>query len=218
MIRDLEFMLATPLPPVARKLGPFCIRFWGKPGTGKSRSVPVLIGPIMGCETSESFYQKTYCRNNQEYWDGVGTRQCILYDDFGQNRTDPVDMLELILLISAAPFMANMANISGTTPKGISLDPKIVVVNSNVEQEYTSQITEPAAIARRFHVAVHVTRQGNESRFSVTGGSMTTSSNLPKVQNLTLLEMQRFLHATYALFARERAEGLRQVESLMVVS
>lgn len=216
LLKDLERLLSVPLPPVARKHEPFCVRFWGKPGTGKSRAVPTIVGPVMGCKTQEEFYQKTFCRNMQEYWDGVGVRQCILYDDFGQNRAEPTDLLELILLVSAAPFMANMANINGTTPKGISLDPKIVIVNSNRETDYTASVTEPEAISRRFHVIVVVEREGDETLFSVEGGSMVDGGRplLPKATRMTLEQMQKFFHCSYQIFMNDRAEGLAKIEAI----
>lgn len=217
-LSDADRLLSSnPMPPSSRKHEPFCVRLYGAPGTGKSRSVPVLFGPLMGTKNTKEFYSKTFARNSQEYWDGVGPRQCILYDDFGQNRTEPVDLMELILLVSAAPFMANMANIAGGTPKGISLDPKIVVACSNIGQDVSNHITDLEAISRRFHLKIHTTKgDDGKPRFEVTGGSLTDADRglVPKTGPLTLLEAQRFIYESYRVFLNDRALGLLEVDEL----
>lgn len=224
MITDTEKLITTTvMPPAARKHEPFAVRLYGKPGTGKSRSVPALFGPILGAATPVEFYQKTFSRNMQEYWDGVGTRQCILYDDFGQNRAEPSDLMEFILLISAAPFLANFANISGTTPKGMSIDPKLVIACSNIAEDYTNAVMENAAIHRRFHVRIKVELIKGESIFFVDGGSMTgytvegvlKDNFIPKTKGMTLIETQKYLYYAYETFLRTRESGVEKLTEQM---
>lgn len=227
MITDTEKLISsTALPPAAREHEPFAVRLYGKPGTGKSRSVPVIFGPILGAQTPSEFYQKTYARNMQEYWDGVGTRQCILYDDFGQNRAEPSDLMEFILLISAAPFMANFANITGSTPKGMSIDPKLVIACSNLSEDYTNAVTENAAIHRRFHVKLHSEIENGQTFFTVTGGSLTgytgpdgniTDRFVPITKRMTVLETQEYMYYAYQVFLKTRISGVTQLTDKMVV-
>lgn len=227
MITDTEKLISsTALPPAAREHEPFAVRLYGKPGTGKSRSVPVIFGPILGAKTPSEFYQKTYARNMQEYWDGVGTRQCILYDDFGQNRAEPSDLMEFILLISAAPFMANFANITGTTPKGMSIDPKLVIACSNLSEDYTNAVTENAAIHRRFHVKLHSEIISGKTFFSVTGGSLTgyvgadgeiTDRFVPTTTRMTVSETQEYIYYAYQIFLMTRTTGVKELSNRMTV-
>nr|UNY42073.1 MAG: polyprotein [Picornavirales sp.] len=213
-----KLISTTSLPPMARKHEPFCVRLFGLPGTGKSTSIPVLFGPILGVKTVEEFYQKSFSRNMSEYWDGVGNRQCILYDDFGQNRTEPVDLMELILLISAAPFMANFANITGSTPKGMSIDPKLVIASSNVDNDYTAALTDNGAVARRFHLKVHVIKDEGICKMRIAGGSLTDDNEniLPKTEFLTVERMQEYIYFAYQQFVLSRKAGSDKLqESLM---
>lgn len=215
---EVDKMIAsTSLPPQSRKHEPFCVRIYGEPGTGKSTYVPVLFGPILGVKNKDEFYQKTFSRNMGEYWDGVGTRQCILYDDFGQNRTEPTDLMELILLVSAAPFMANFANITGTTPKGMSIDPKIVVACSNTSSDYTSSLSDNGAVQRRFHLTLKCKKEMGLSYFCVAGGSLTSVSEnlLPLTEWMTPQDMQLYLYNAFQVFTLSRGEGTKKLDTVM---
>lgn len=213
-----KLISTTSLPPMARKHEPFCVRLFGLPGTGKSTSIPVLFGPILGAKTVDEFYQKSFSRNMSEYWDGVGSRQCILYDDFGQNRTEPVDLMELILLISAAPFMANFANITGTTPKGMSIDPKLVVASSNVDNDYTAALTDNGAVARRFHLKVHVEKDNGETKMRIAGGALTDENEnlLPKTDWMSVEHMQEYIYFAYQQFIISRSEGSAKLQNSLM--
>jgi hypothetical protein len=215
-----KLISTTSLPPMARKHEPFCVRLYGPPGSGKSTSVPVLFGPILGVKTVDEFYQKSFSRNMSEYWDGVGNRQCILYDDFGQNRTEPVDLMELILLISAAPFMANFANITGSTPKGMSIDPKLVVASSNMNKDYTSALSDNGAVFRRFHLRVHVVKENGEVRMRVDGGSLTDENEniLPKTGWMSVEKMQEYIYFAYEQFTISRTEGDNRLQASLMNS
>jgi len=215
-----KLISTTSLPPMARKHEPFCVRLFGLPGTGKSTSIPVLFGPILGVKTVDEFYQKSFSRNMSEYWDGVGNRQCILYDDFGQNRTEPVDLMELILLISAAPFMANFANITGSTPKGMSIDPKLVIASSNVQNDYTSALSDNGAVARRFHLKIHVVKDEGECKMRIAGGSLTDENEniLPKTDFMTVGKMQEYIYFAYQQFVLSRQAGASKLQQTLMAS
>jgi len=220
LISDTERIISsTTCPPSARKGEPFCVRLYGPPGTGKSRTAPYLFAPILGAKTQEEFYAKTFMRNMQEYWDGVGTRQCIMYDDFGQNRAEPMDLMELILLVSAAPFMANFANITGSTPKGMSIDPKVVIACSNVENDYTTQISDVGAIYRRFHLRIQTKLGDNgETKFSVRGGAITGEAQnggrrlTPTTDWLSMKEMREYIYQAYNIFLYDRMDGRQKID------
>jgi len=207
-LADCDKMLSIQMPPSSRQHEPFCVRLYGPPGVGKSRNLPVLFGPLVGAKTKEEFDQATYARGASEYWDGVGKRPIIIYDDFGSNIDTETDLKELLLLVSASPFMPNFANIIGPNPKGMSIDPKVVICCSNIDKDDARQLLDKEAVARRFHLSFESRLEDGESQFRLTRGALLREN--PKMNStewMSLVQTRKYIYDAYALFLATRTEG-----------
>lgn len=208
-LADCDKMMAVQLPPSSRAHEPFCVRIFGPPGVGKSRNIPVLFGPLIGARTKQEFDQASYARGASEYWDGVGKRTIVVYDDFGSNIDTETDLKELLLLVSASPFMANFANIVGPNPKGQSIEPKVVVCCSNIDLDNPKQLLCKKAVQRRFHLGFEARLEGGKSEYRLVWGSLLSEDRGLKTSNwLSLHDARKLIYDSYKIFLSTRQEGV----------
>lgn len=205
-VKDIEYFLSKPPAPQSREHEPFCLRLVGKPGTGKSSSAFQLVGPIFGHKTRKEFDDDTFYRGMSQFWDGVGSKRIVMYDDFGQDRSTELDYREFINLISCAPFMPDFATLVGKNVKGTSVAPKMSIVCTNCTEHDPTTIQDATALKRRFHVSLLTTidKQSGQTMFKVVGGSFLESN--PQFVNL-------ICHAN----GEERFMDIKEARSLVYV-
>lgn len=234
---DIEKVFSHPRVPGVREHEPFCIRMVGAPGAGKSTTYRSLIAPIFGAKTKSDVDNLCFIKGTSEYWDGCIDRPVVVFDDFAQNRKEETDVLDMITLVSDAPFMPNFANMSGSNPKGSTYDPKIIVACTNAtSDDGATSIRCPKALSRRFHLVIEVRlvknvrkykivlpennpQQFESTKVSPTFSSLFTDYTLPipwPRSEMTLLECQEFVYKTYKIFLESRKEGVAKAESSYV--
>jgi hypothetical protein len=204
-LRQVQTYATLPLPARGREHEPFCVRLFGPPGAGKSRAVATLFGPLVGAKDKKTFDQHTFYRGDSEFWDGVVNRSVIVYDDFGQDISTETNLKELISLISCGAFMANFANIAGRNPKGISIDPKVVVCCSNIGQDQAKQLLDHTALSRRFHLKIMVEK---DKGYRVAGGSLISDNLSVMTDFMTLEDCRMYIYNAYSAFRLSRQTGV----------
>lgn len=208
-LADCDKMLSMQMPPASREHEPFCVRIYGPAGVGKSRNLPILFGGLVGAKSKEEFDQATFARGASDYWDGVGKRPIILYDEFGANIDSETDLKDLLLLVSASPFMPNFANIVSATPKGVSIDPKIIICCSNIKNDDSKQLLCKEALRRRFHLAFESRLLDGRTEFRLDHGALTKEfSDVVPGDWMSLAETRSFIYDMYARFLESRKVGL----------
>lgn len=218
-ISEIDRILASPISPSSRQHEPFCVRIYGHAGTGKSRNVPVLFGPIFGCKSKAEFDNLCFTRGSSQFWDGAAGRPIVFYDDFGQNISTEMDLLELIALVSASPFMPDFATLSGPASKGVSLDPKIVICCSNIHEDNSKNLLERQALSRRFHLIIQTTSlvEGGVTKtyFRCVGGSLVKEHLIPVSKTLDPQVMSDFIYQSYSAFLKSRKAGVTNNDTIM---
>ena len=234
--KDLEGVFAHPQVPDTRKHEPFCIRLVGEPGTGKSTTYRALIAPIFGATTKEQVDNLCFVKGASEFYDGCSRRPVVVFDDFGQNRQNDTDPFDIISLISDAPFMPNLANLTGNNPKGSTYDPKIVIACTNSYSDTTNAIRCPKALSRRFHVVIRVFYKDREHQipenrlyevvlpqlknYQSTSVENVSSSLVldPSIKivwpqsPMPLKQCQLFVYNLYSQFLKSRQAGVHVME------
>lgn len=157
--------LAENGPPRDRPFEPTCICLQGAAGSGKSTLWPVLVAQALKLEGSpdplKAIRSTTYTWDEaSEYMTGMLNKRVILFDDFGQDKTKNTDALNLIRLVTAAPFTINSANIVGPEVKGSFATPEIVVLCTNDENYNSSLVFSEDAVKRRIDLALEITNKG----------------------------------------------------------
>ncbi|APG79010.1 hypothetical protein [Changjiang picorna-like virus 15] len=141
---------------------PLWVHVHGSAGVGKSTIAKVLASSI--CSSAEDIDKRIYTRfGTNEYWDGYQPENdIILYDDLGSDRQTSRDWLELINIVSIAPYVPQMATIDNADigTKGTYVHPKMVISCSNLSDcDSVNVIGDKEVIHRRMHIRVHVTRK-----------------------------------------------------------
>lgn len=231
----IEKVFDHPRVPATRSHEPFCIRMVGQPGVGKSTTYRSLLAPIFGCTTKEEVDNLCFVRGMSEYWDGCIGRPVVVFDDFGQDRTQETDIRDMITLVSDAPFMPNFASLTGSNPKGTTYDPKIVIACSNAVIDDAKSIACPAALARRFHIVIDVSlNDAGVRQYKVVSGVNTRTTRIHTNENqrltsslyddrnfasafwpsgpLSLTELQEFIYNTFNRFLETRKKGVSSME------
>lgn len=236
---DLEKVFSHPRVPATRKHEPFCVRLVGEPGVGKSITYRALIAPIFGAKTKDEIDNLCYVRGLSEYWDGCVDRPVVVFDDFGQNRKEESDVLDIISLVSDAPFMPNFANMTGANPKGTTYDPSVIIACTNATDDanFTS-VRSASAISRRFHVVIDVKldRKTQERVYTIVlpeqnnYQSTTIKQTFSSLYNhpdfithdwprapMNLSQIQAFIYSTYSRFLTSRKVTAASLETNYVL-
>jgi len=154
-------LIETTTAPRKREKEPFCIKISGGAGCGKSTMWPLLASPLFPNKSIAEIENTTYTRNvASETMDGVIGKEIFLIDDFNQ-RTDEIDLMEVVALVSKAAFAPPLASIDRRDAatmgvKGMTIEPKLVMLLSNVDAVLPKTINCAAAINRRKHVNIQV--------------------------------------------------------------
>jgi hypothetical protein len=163
-LKILKDIIGTAGTTKQRDKEPFCVRFTGNPGCGKSTYWPVFVSPLFSDHSvTEISRDLTYTRNpGMPFWDGYmpDNHKIILYDDFGQDAKEE-DYLELITVVSKCNFIPNFASVDPTNTmtgcKGQVADPKLVVLLTNQNRVNNSVAVKSAqAVERRPHITVEI--------------------------------------------------------------
>lgn len=151
-------------PPRDRPYEPTCLCLQGAAGSGKSTLWPVLVAQSLGLDGEAdpvtAIRSTTYTWDEaSEYMTGMLNKRVILFDDFGQDKTKNTDALNLIRLITSAPFTINSANIVGPEVKGSFATPELVVLCTN-DQNYNSDLVfSKEAVQRRIDLCMEITNK-----------------------------------------------------------
>ena len=150
--------------PVDRPFEPTVLALQGAAGAGKSTLWPLLVALPLGLEDEEDPIKEVKRTTHtwdegSEYMTGMANKRCILFDDFGQDKTKNVDGLNLIRLVTSAAFSINSANIVGPEIKGMFATPEIVVVCTN-DTNYNSQnLQSKEAVMRRLDLILELNQR-----------------------------------------------------------
>lgn len=141
--------------PEDRPFEPTTLCLYGFPGTGKSTSWPIIISrAIRDIEKVPNKLEhiKAYTYTWQtvsEFTPGLSKAKVVLFDDFGQDRGESKEALNLIHLATTAPFSINSANITGPEVKGLFATPEVVVVCTNDKELCSDGVYDKEAVHRR---------------------------------------------------------------------
>jgi hypothetical protein len=158
-LKSHEQGMSEPHKPHDRPFEPTVLCFAGEAGSGKSTAWPIVVAKALGLENSEdpirAVKETTYTWNTaSEYMTGMSGKRVILFDDFGQDKQESTEALNLIHLVTSAAFAINSANITGTEIKGMFANPEIIVICTN-DNEFNSQLLlSKEAVIRRLDLVL----------------------------------------------------------------
>lgn len=145
----MQKLADTPPSVSERDFEPFCLALLGKPGIGKSAGWPILVGHTID-KTVTDVRKLTHTWNmSSDYQTGIIGKKVILFDDFAQDRENRSDVLHLISLMTSAPFVPNLAAITGAEIKGLQIDPDFVVLCTNDKNLGADKVHSSEAVHRR---------------------------------------------------------------------
>jgi len=128
----------------------------GAPGTGKSQAMPAIAKCAYACAFGTTIGDdQIHTRNSKDpWWDGLGSNcVCVKYDEFGAVSDPQIkvqESLEVMGLISSAPFMAPAAEL--TLKASSCFEGPMVFANSNNANNIDSALVTPAAFWRRMEL------------------------------------------------------------------
>ena len=130
-----------------KRITPYSIGLWGKPGTGKTNVVEALAKALTGGDV--------YSRPADDYWNGYANEPVILFDEFMAHPESTHDS-EILQLVSPASFMPNMASMDNFAVgnKGTTISPELVIMTSNAQ--FPKVNVNATAFQRRRNVNIEV--------------------------------------------------------------
>lgn len=205
LMRYIGQMVNSDVPATGRTKEPFTIRLSGRSGCGKSTVWPILLSALYPDLKPIEIKSKFYVRNpRSDYWDGIQEGvEGILYDDFNQDREEK-DLAEIIALVSQAEFLPPIATLdSNRANKGLTIDPKFVVLLSNAVDINARTLADNEAINRRRHI--HLFMENTElnpeqMRFKIL---YSTGGRFAKLEDLTLKQAIAAIGLTYRSYTEK---------------
>lgn len=142
-----------------REFEPVVIAFKGQAGTGKSTAWPIAVARALKLDKEEdpirAVKETTYTWDPaSEYMTGMAGKRVILFDDFAQDKTQNVEALNLVRLVTNAAYAINSANIVGPEVKGMFANPEVIVICTNDSNFGTDQLFSKEAVMRRLDLVV----------------------------------------------------------------
>jgi hypothetical protein len=166
----------------AFRVEPTVLFLSGKPGVGKSRLVMNICRELCNRE-GISFESGIFTRNcTTTHWDGYQQQPIVILDDFGQLYNNPVDLNEIVSLVSDNCYPLPMADLK---EKGIVFTSKYLILCSNILPNATYQVPEQFALRtirdnralyRRFHIPFYI-----ESAQGTTVKSVSLEPSIKKM-------------------------------------
>lgn len=190
---------------------PVTIYLTGDTGVGKSSlTYPLaveVLRDIFAVEKPSVDLKKTwknliYMRAaEQEYWDGYENQFVTIFDDFSQlvdSAANPnLELFEIIRASNCFPYPLHMASLDQKATTEFSSN--IIIVSSNLSKPDTHSLNFPAALQRRFDIAVKVKRNemgqkisGNEFSpdiYQFTQYDMVTGAEIRNITYTQLIEL-----------------------------
>jgi len=150
--------------PSERPYEPTVLVLFGQPGSGKSTMWPIIVAKALGLDTAQdpvaAVKAVTYTwKTSSEYQTGMVGKRVVLFDDFGQDKSKNTEALELIHLVTAAPYSVNSANITGNEIKGMFTSPEIIIICTNDPDFNSEKIYDARAIKRRLDIVIEPTKK-----------------------------------------------------------
>lgn len=156
--------LACDLDSAGFRPPPFVVLMHGDSHMGKSVACQDILSEIAECVFHKKRgFASIYPRADTNYWDNYCGQPILFYDDWMQTKDTPgkpnENLIDLIRMANAAPFMLNMANVSS---KGnVFFNSKLVLLNSNINPAtldgYVQSVVSPDAVRNRIHFQVKKT-------------------------------------------------------------
>lgn len=158
----------VPPSPKDKEYEPTTLYLGGSAGVGKSTVWKVIVSDVVsnlhckpddGIPVVDKIGQITHTWNtSSDFQTGMADKKIILYDDFGQNREDALEVLSVISLCTTAATPINTPAISGKEIKGMFCEPDMLVICSNLTPEMASEnkLADPNALVRRIDFGLDV--------------------------------------------------------------
>jgi len=190
--------------PVSRK-EPFCIWFFGKPGTRKStNAVPVASALIAKLDKRQIDDIRVYNRCDTAHWDNYSNQDIVMIDDAFCS-TDDERLVNFLQMISPNDLIVPMASIGD---KGLSFDSRVVVCTANTSHPAPVTYSTAEAIWRRRHALIEVVDVEGVFKYRFCDPVNARDSGRG---NSRLLSETDMFHNLYRLFEKHEAVELRRV-------
>lgn len=162
----------TPPRPTPRDFEPTLLVLSGIPGVGKSTIWRTIVGPTLVSPNEEgiidlkAFEKLVHTWNpSSEFQPGMSRAKVVLFDDFQQNRASNIEALNLIHLLTNAPYPINSPNITGPEVKGCFAKPEVVVICTNQTVQNAAQgLADADALHRRYDLEIEIQRRYDPRR------------------------------------------------------
>lgn len=181
--------------PQDRPFEPTVLALQGAAGAGKSTLWPLLVALPLGLESKEDPIKEVKRTTHtwdegSEYMTGMANKRCILFDDFGQDKTKNTDGLNLIRLVTSAAFSINSANIVGPEIKGMFATPEIVVVCTNDTNYNSANLQSKEAVMRRLDFIIELNQKLDLTKLNEPQINVISCSMFPEYNKkaITILE------------------------------
>jgi len=154
-------------PPVAvpRPFEPTTLYLYGSAGVGKSTFWKAIVAPVLDLNDADTLLADieacTHTWNAaSEYQPGMSTKKVILFDDFGQDRSNVDEQMNLIALATTAPYPIDSPNITGIEIKGMMANPTSLVLCSNLTpQQSAEMLASSEALERRVDLGFEILKR-----------------------------------------------------------
>jgi len=151
------------------RMVPFCIQFFGEPGSGKSTVMNPVVKALLTEGGSGRVLENTHVSSMTgvtKYWDGFRGEAGLTIDDAFMTRGAAPNESEHTRFISLISCVSMTIPKADLTSKGLTADSiKLVVCSSNCEQPKASEINNSDAMLRRRHmVFLTIRNDGSDGR------------------------------------------------------
>nr|WPR18003.1 MAG: RNA-dependent RNA polymerase [Chemarfal virus 29] len=219
------------------RMVPVSILLYGEPHAGKTACANAikLMAKELCCKDDEekrsewdkNEKQFVYKRDGDKFFTNM-TNDCaiVMYDDLFQEREvvgmDASPSVEIIGIVNQEEFVPRMA---GVEDKGkVSARPQFVISTTNKKKLDSEVITQQTALARRFHIVLHLGRieaglEIKAENFNITLASIETVNNTCVFERgsekLTLAGLFRKIRTQYEEHIRIAKEMNQKVDQMI---